>query len=67
MQSVYEQENINAGRTLQHKPVSTMEGQRVALMNVVSFNEIRDTMRFDDVLCECRHYGRNREDLHHQA
>ena len=24
-------------------------------------------MRFDDGLCECRLYGRNREDLHHQA
>ena len=34
-------EYINAGRTLQHKPLSTMEGQRVALMNVGSFTEIR--------------------------
>ena len=24
-------------------------------------------MRFDDGLCECRHYGRNREDPNHQA
>ena len=24
-------------------------------------------MRFDDGLCECRLYGRNREDLHHQS
>ena len=32
---------INAGRTLQHKPLSTTEGQRVALMNVGSFTEIR--------------------------
>ena len=24
-------------------------------------------MRFDDGLCECRLYGRSREDLHHQA
>ena len=36
MQSVYEQENIS----LQHKPLSTTEGQRVALMNVWSFTEI---------------------------
>ena len=35
-------EYINAGRTLQHKPLSTTEGQRVALMNVGSFTEIRD-------------------------
>ena len=34
-------EYINAGRTLQHKPLSTAEGQRVALMNVGSFTEIR--------------------------
>ena len=34
-------EYINAGRTLQHKPLSTTEGQRVALMNVGSFTEIR--------------------------
>ena len=27
-------EYINAGRTLQHKPLSTTEGQRVALMNM---------------------------------
>ena len=27
-------EYINAGRTLQHKPLSTTEGQRLALMNV---------------------------------
>ena len=86
-------EYINAGRTLQHKPLSTTEGQRVALMNVGYFTEIRcDSinsghrwskkrklstwigtskkklpMRFDDGLCECRLYGRNREDLHHQA
>ena len=86
-------EYINAGRTLQHKPLSTTEGQRVALMNVGYFTEIRGdsihsghrwskkrnlstwigtskkklSMRFDDALCECRHYGRNREDLHHQA
>ena len=30
-----------AGRTLQHKPLSTTEGQRVALMNVGYFTEIR--------------------------
>ena len=86
-------EYINAGRTLQHKPLSTTEGQRVTLINVGSFTEIRGDsinsghrwpgkwklstwigtskkklpMRFDDGLCECRHYGRNREDLHHQA
>ena len=35
-------EYINAGRTLQHKPLSTTEGQRVALVNVGSFTEIRD-------------------------
>ena len=35
-------EYINAGRTLQHKPLSSTEGQRVALMNVGSFTEIRD-------------------------
>ena len=34
-------EYINTGRTLQHKPLSTTEGQRVALMNVGSFTEIR--------------------------
>ena len=34
-------EYINAGRTLQHKPLSTTEGQRVALMNVGYFIEIR--------------------------
>ena len=34
-------EYINAGRTLQHTPLSTTEGQRVALMNVGSFTEIR--------------------------
>ena len=34
-------EYINAGRTLQHKPLSTTEGQRVALMNVGSFTELR--------------------------
>ena len=34
-------ECINAGRTLQHKPLSTTEGQRVVLMNVGSFTEIR--------------------------
>ena len=33
-------EYINEGRTLQHKPLSTTEGQRVALMNVGSFTEI---------------------------
>ena len=86
-------EHINAGRTLPHKPLSTTEGRRVALMNVGSFTEIRGDlinsghrwskkrklstwigtskknlpMRFDDGLCECRLYGRNREDLHHQA
>ena len=86
-------EHINAGRTLQHKPLSNTEDQRVALMNVGSFTEIRGDsinsghrwskkrklstwistsktklpMRFDDGLCECRHYGRNREDLRHQA
>ena len=87
-------EYINAGRTLQHEPLSTTEGQRVALVNVGSCTEIRDDsinsghrlskkqrklstwigtskkklpMRFDDALCECRLYGRNREDLHHQA
>ena len=32
---------INAGRTLQYKPLSTTEGQRVALMNVGYFTEIR--------------------------
>ena len=74
---------INAGRTLQHKPLSTTEGQRVTLMNLGSLTEIRDDsinsghrrpekrklstwigtstkqlpMRFDDGLCECRHYG----------
>ena len=86
-------EYTNAGRTLQHNPLSTTEGRRVALMNVGSFTEIRGDpinsghrwskkrklstwigtskkklpMRFDDGLCECRRYGRNREDLHHQA
>ena len=80
-------------RTLQHRPLSTTEGQLVALMNVGSLTEIRGDsinsghrwpekrklltwmgtsknklpMRFDDGLCECRHSGRNREDLHHQA
>ena len=34
-------EYINACRTLQHKPLSTTEGQRVALMNVGYFTEIR--------------------------
>ena len=34
-------EYINADRTRQHKPLSTTEGQRVALMNVGSFTEIR--------------------------
>ena len=34
-------EYFNAGRTLQHKPLSTTEGQRVALVNVGSFTEIR--------------------------
>ena len=83
----------NADRTRQHKPLSTTEGQRVALMNLGALTEIRgDTinsghrwpekrkqsawagtskktlpMRYDDGLCECRHYGRYREDLHHQA
>ena len=33
---------INAGRTQQHKPLSTTEGQRVALVNVGYFTEIRD-------------------------
>ena len=33
-------EYINAGRTLQHKPLSTTEGQRVALMNAGYFTEI---------------------------
>ena len=82
-----------ADRTLPHKPLSTTEGQRVALMNLGSVTDIRgdsinsghrwsekrklstwkDTskkkvpMRFDDGLCECRHYGRNREDLQRQA
>ena len=87
-------EYINGGRTLRHKPLFTTEGQRVALMNVGSFTEIRGDsinsghiwskkrklstwigptskkklpMRFGDGLCEGRHYGRNREDLHHQA
>ena len=86
-------EYINAGRTLQHKPLSTTEGQKVALMNAGYFAEIRGDsinsghrwlkkrklstwigtskkkmpMRFDDGLCGCRLYGRNREDLHHQA
>ena len=89
----YDAKCIRAGRILQHKPLSTTEGQRVALMNVGSLTEIRGDsinsghrrpekrklstwigtskkklpMRFDDGLCECRHYGRNREDLHHQA
>ena len=83
----------HADRTLQHKPLSTTEGQLVALMNVGSLTEIRGDsinsghrwsekqklstwmgtsknklpMRFDDGLCECIHYRRNREDLHHQA
>ena len=35
-------EYINAGRTLQHKPLSTTEGQRVAFVNVGSCTEIRD-------------------------
>ena len=35
-------EYINAGRTLQHKPLSTTEGQRVALVNAGSCTEIRD-------------------------
>ena len=35
-------EYINAGRTLQHKPLSTTEGQGVALVNVGSCAEIRD-------------------------
>ena len=35
-------EYINAGRTLQHKPLSTTEGQSVTLVNVGSFTEIRD-------------------------
>ena len=83
-------EYINAGRTLQHKPLSTTEDQRVALMNVGSFTEIRgDSINsghrwskkrklstwigtwkkklHNDGLFECRLYGRNREDLHHQA
>ena len=73
--------------------LTTTEGQRVALMNVGSYTEIRGDsinsglrwskkrklstwigtskkklpMRFDDALCECRLYGRSREDLHHQA
>ena len=34
-------EYINEGRILQHKPLSTTEGQRVALMNVGPFTEIR--------------------------
>ena len=34
---------IYAGRTLQHKPLSTTEDQRVTLMNVGSFTEILDT------------------------
>ena len=34
-------EYINAGRTLQHKPLSTTEGQRVALINVGYFTKIR--------------------------
>ena len=80
-------------RTLQHKPLSTTEGQRVALVNVGSLTEIRGDsinsghrwsekrkqstwmgtsnkklpMRFDDGMCECRHYGRYHKDLHHQA
>ena len=43
MQSVYIRagEYINTGRTLQHKPLSTTEGQIVALVNVGSFTEIR--------------------------
>ena len=90
---IREGEYINAGRTRQHKPLSTTEGQRVALMNVGYFTEIRGhsinsghiwskkrqlstwigtskkklPMRFDDGLCECKLYGRNREDLHRQA
>ena len=44
MQSVYEQENIST--QVEHcsrayKPLSTTEGQRVALMHVGSFTEIR--------------------------
>ena len=35
-------EYINAGRTLHHKPLSTTEGQRVALVDVGSCTEIRD-------------------------
>ena len=31
----------HADRTLQHKPLSTIEGQRVALMNLGSLTEIR--------------------------
>ena len=84
---------IRAGETLQHKPLYTTEGQRVALMNVGSVTDTRGDsinsghrwskkrklstwigtskkkllMRFDDGMCECRLYGRNREDLHHQA
>ena len=34
-------EYINTGRTLQHKPLSTTESQRAALMNVGYFTEIR--------------------------
>ena len=78
---------------MQHKPLSTTEGQRVALVNFRSLTEIRGDsinsghrwsekrklstwmgtskkklpMRFDDGLCECIHYGPNREGLHHQA
>ena len=37
-----EEEEEEKGRTLQHKPLSTTEGQRVALVNVGSFTEIRD-------------------------
>ena len=44
MQSVYEQDNIST--QVEHcstiKPLSTTEGQRVALVNVGSFTEIRD-------------------------
>ena len=40
---------------------------RLALVVPDSTSKKKLPMRFDDALCACRLYGRNREDLHHQA
>ena len=41
--------------------------KKAEAIDVYWYLEEKLPMRFDDGLCECRLYGRNREDLLHQA